>query len=197
MLLLAFAAISGIGLALFQDLIPGAGLSTGLYMSTRHIGSIVSGPIIALGALPLLGQRGGSSSPAPCSPSWGSHWSTPPAASRQGCSTRTKDTGRRTYRLKRTGGMARDTRPPRDLGHCDRAVAEALRRRASTHSTSEHVPNAMSKRDPRNAGKNWYTSDAYAQLEAKQPRVRAIVGLVPHAHFTPRRLMDEVRRGTG
>jgi MFS transporter, SET family, sugar efflux transporter len=55
---ISFAAISGIGLALFQDLIPGAGLSTGLYMNTRRIGSIISGPIIALGALPLLGQRG-------------------------------------------------------------------------------------------------------------------------------------------
>lgn len=55
---ISFAAISGIGLALFQDLIPGAGLSTGLYMNTRRIGSIVSGPIIALSALPPLGQRG-------------------------------------------------------------------------------------------------------------------------------------------
>ena len=55
---ISFAAISGIGLALFQDLIPGAGLSTGLYMNTRRIGSIVSGPIIALGALDPLGQRG-------------------------------------------------------------------------------------------------------------------------------------------
>jgi MFS transporter, SET family, sugar efflux transporter len=55
---ISFAAISGIGLALFQDLIPGAGLSTGLFMNTRRIGAIVSGPIIALGALPPLGQRG-------------------------------------------------------------------------------------------------------------------------------------------
>lgn len=55
---ISFAAISGIGLALFQEMIPGAGLSTGLYMNTRRIGSIISGPIIALGALPLLGQRG-------------------------------------------------------------------------------------------------------------------------------------------
>lgn len=54
---ISFAAISGIGLALFQDLIPGAGLSTGLYMNTRRVGSIVSGPIIVLGSLPLLGQR--------------------------------------------------------------------------------------------------------------------------------------------
>lgn len=55
---ISFAAISGIGLALFQEMIPGAGLSTGLYMNTRRIGSIISGPVIALGALPLLGQRG-------------------------------------------------------------------------------------------------------------------------------------------
>ncbi|MCW1805465.1 MFS transporter [Brachybacterium squillarum] len=53
-----FAAIGGIGLALFQDLIPGAGLSTGLFMNTRRLGAIVSGPIIALGALSPLGQRG-------------------------------------------------------------------------------------------------------------------------------------------
>ena len=55
---ISFAAISGIGLALFQDLIPGAGASTGLYMNTRRIGAVVSGPIIALGALPPLGHRG-------------------------------------------------------------------------------------------------------------------------------------------
>lgn len=55
---ISFAAISGIGLALFQDLIPGAGASTGLYMNTRRIGVVVSGPIIALGALPPLGHRG-------------------------------------------------------------------------------------------------------------------------------------------
>jgi SET family sugar efflux transporter-like MFS transporter len=55
---LGFAAISGIGLALFQDLIPGAGMSTGLFMNARRVGAILSGPIIAAGALPLLGQRG-------------------------------------------------------------------------------------------------------------------------------------------
>ncbi len=54
----SFVAVSGIGLALFQDIIPGAGLATGLYMNTRRIGAIVSGPIIAVGALPLVGQRG-------------------------------------------------------------------------------------------------------------------------------------------
>lgn len=55
---LGFAAISGIGLALFQDLIPGAGMSTGLFMNARRVGAILSGPVIAAGALPLLGQRG-------------------------------------------------------------------------------------------------------------------------------------------
>ena len=54
----SFASVSGIGLALFQEIIPGAGLSTGLYMNTRRIGAVASGPIIALGALPLVGQRG-------------------------------------------------------------------------------------------------------------------------------------------
>jgi SET family sugar efflux transporter-like MFS transporter len=54
----AFAGIAGIGLPLFQQLIPRPGLSTGLYMNTRRIGAIVSGPIIAIGALTALGQRG-------------------------------------------------------------------------------------------------------------------------------------------
>src|SRR5699024_6787074 len=53
-----FAAFAGIGLALCQDLIPGAGMSTGLFMNARRVGAVLSGPIIAAGALPLLGQRG-------------------------------------------------------------------------------------------------------------------------------------------
>src|SRR5699024_349645 len=53
-----FAAISGIGLALVQDLTPGAGMSTGVFMNARRGGAVLSGPIIAAGALPLLGQRG-------------------------------------------------------------------------------------------------------------------------------------------
>jgi MFS transporter, SET family, sugar efflux transporter len=54
----SFAGIAGIGLPLFQQMIPRPGLSTGLYMNTRRIGSIVSGPIIAIGSLTVLGQRG-------------------------------------------------------------------------------------------------------------------------------------------
>ena len=53
-----FAGISGIGLPLFQEMIPRPGLSTGLYTNTRRLGSIVSGPIIAFGSAGALGQRG-------------------------------------------------------------------------------------------------------------------------------------------
>src|SRR5829696_10435207 len=53
-----FAGTAGIGLPLFQQMIPRPGLSTGLYMNTRRIGSMVSGPIIAIGSLTVLGQRG-------------------------------------------------------------------------------------------------------------------------------------------
>jgi MFS transporter, SET family, sugar efflux transporter len=53
-----FAGIAGIGLPLFQQMISRPGLSTGLYMNTRRVGSIVAGPIIALGSLTVLGQRG-------------------------------------------------------------------------------------------------------------------------------------------
>ncbi|WP_457950035.1 MFS transporter [Pseudarthrobacter sp. alpha12b] len=54
----SFAGIAGVGLPLFQQMIPKPGLSTGLYMNTRRIGAIVSGPIIAAGSLTALGQRG-------------------------------------------------------------------------------------------------------------------------------------------
>ncbi len=53
-----FAAIAGVGLTLFQQMIPRPGLSTGLYMNTRRIGAIVSGPVIALGSTTVLGNRG-------------------------------------------------------------------------------------------------------------------------------------------
>jgi SET family sugar efflux transporter-like MFS transporter len=53
-----FAAIAGVGLTLFQQMIPRPGLSTGLYMNTRRIGAIVSGPVIAIGSVTVLGQRG-------------------------------------------------------------------------------------------------------------------------------------------
>lgn len=52
-----FAGIGGVGLTLFQQIIPRPGLSTGLYMNTRRIGAILSGPLIALGGITALGQR--------------------------------------------------------------------------------------------------------------------------------------------
>lgn len=54
----SFAGIAGVGLPLFQLMIPRPGLSTGLYTNTRRLGSIVSGPIIAIGSLSVLGLRG-------------------------------------------------------------------------------------------------------------------------------------------
>ena len=39
-------------------MIPRPGLSTGLYMNTRRVGAIVSGPIIAFGSSTALGNRG-------------------------------------------------------------------------------------------------------------------------------------------
>ena len=53
-----FAGIAGVGLPLFQQMIARPGLSTGLYMNTRRIGAILSGPVIAIGSLTVLGQRG-------------------------------------------------------------------------------------------------------------------------------------------
>ena len=52
------AAISGMGLTLFQRIIPRAGLSTGLFTNTTRLGAICSGPIIALGSATALGERG-------------------------------------------------------------------------------------------------------------------------------------------
>ncbi|MGC3994836.1 MAG: MFS transporter [Propionicimonas sp.] len=47
-----FAAISGVGLTLFQDLIPRPGIATGLYTNTRRVGSIIAGPVIGIASTP-------------------------------------------------------------------------------------------------------------------------------------------------
>ncbi len=52
------AAIAGIGMTLFQDMIPQPGLAVGIYANTRRIGAIVSGAIIAFGSTTALGYRG-------------------------------------------------------------------------------------------------------------------------------------------
>jgi SET family sugar efflux transporter-like MFS transporter len=54
----SFATIAGVGLPLFQQMIPRPGLSTGLYMNARRLGAVASGPIIALGSMTALGNRG-------------------------------------------------------------------------------------------------------------------------------------------
>ncbi|MBL7259357.1 MFS transporter [Paractinoplanes lichenicola] len=53
-----FAAVAGIGLTLFQELIPPPGLASGLYVNTRRVGAIVSGPIISLGSSTSHGYGG-------------------------------------------------------------------------------------------------------------------------------------------
>jgi hypothetical protein len=53
-----FAAVAGVGLTLFQDLIPRPGLASGLYVNTRRVGAIIAGPIISLGSATTLGYGG-------------------------------------------------------------------------------------------------------------------------------------------
>ena len=53
-----FAVVAGIGLTLFQEVIPRPGLASGLYTNTRRLGAIVSGPIISFGSLTALGYSG-------------------------------------------------------------------------------------------------------------------------------------------
>jgi MFS transporter, SET family, sugar efflux transporter len=51
----AVATMSGVGITLFQQMIPAPGLAAGLMTNTRRIGTIVSGGLIAVAA----GSRGG------------------------------------------------------------------------------------------------------------------------------------------
>ncbi len=53
-----FACVAGVGLSLFQQVIPRPGLASGLYTNTRRLGAIVSGPLIGLGSISALGYRG-------------------------------------------------------------------------------------------------------------------------------------------
>ncbi len=52
------AAVAGTGLTLFQEIIPRPGLASGLYLNTFRVGSILTGPIIVLGASTAAGYRG-------------------------------------------------------------------------------------------------------------------------------------------
>lgn len=53
-----FGIVAGVGLTLFQELIPRPGLASGLYANTRRLGAIVSGPIIGLASVTALGYQG-------------------------------------------------------------------------------------------------------------------------------------------
>lgn len=52
------AAVAGIGLTLFQELIARPGLAAGIYANTRRIGAVLSGAIIGFGSTTALGYRG-------------------------------------------------------------------------------------------------------------------------------------------
>ena len=45
-------------MTLFQQIIPRPGLATGIYMNTRRVGSIISGPIIAIAGIAAFGYAG-------------------------------------------------------------------------------------------------------------------------------------------
>ena len=53
-----FAIVAGIGLTMFQQIIPRPGLASGLFTNTRRLGAIVSGPIIGFGSATAFGYQG-------------------------------------------------------------------------------------------------------------------------------------------
>lgn len=50
-----FATVAGVGLTLFQQIIPRPGVAAGLYTNTRRLGAIAAGPLIGLGSVTRLG----------------------------------------------------------------------------------------------------------------------------------------------
>lgn len=53
-----FRVMAGVGLTLFQEIIPGPGLTSGLFTNTRRLGTIASGPLIAIGSMSAYGYQG-------------------------------------------------------------------------------------------------------------------------------------------
>ncbi len=53
-----FGVVAGVGLTLFQSVIPRPGLASGLFVNTRRLGAVASGPIIGVGSAAPLGYRG-------------------------------------------------------------------------------------------------------------------------------------------
>lgn len=52
-----FGVVAGVGLTLFQQIIPRPGLASGLFTNTRRLGAIASGPIIAVGSMTAFGYQ--------------------------------------------------------------------------------------------------------------------------------------------
>ena len=52
------AAVSGVGVLFYMQVIPRPGLASGLYANTRRIGAVLAGPVIALGSASAAGYRG-------------------------------------------------------------------------------------------------------------------------------------------
>ncbi len=53
-----FGVVAGVGLTLFQSVIPRPGLASGLFVNTRRLGAIASGPIIGIGSATPWGTGG-------------------------------------------------------------------------------------------------------------------------------------------
>jgi SET family sugar efflux transporter-like MFS transporter len=54
----AVAIAAGTGLTLFQEVIARPGLAAGTYANARRVGTVVSGPVVAVGGWTVLGYRG-------------------------------------------------------------------------------------------------------------------------------------------
>ncbi len=52
------AGVAGVGMSLFQTVLPRPGLAAGIYANTRRVGAILTGPLIALGAATRFSYRG-------------------------------------------------------------------------------------------------------------------------------------------
>ena len=54
----SFAMVAGVGLTLFQQIIPRPGLASGLFANAARLGAVVSGAVIGMGSTTALGYQG-------------------------------------------------------------------------------------------------------------------------------------------
>jgi SET family sugar efflux transporter-like MFS transporter len=54
----SFAMVAGVGLTLFQQIIPRPGLASGLFANAARLGAIVSGAVIGIGSTTAIGYQG-------------------------------------------------------------------------------------------------------------------------------------------